>query len=505
MTLTWDEEVGQVTLEGLPEGPAGGASLSPAEGVELIFDCAGGQLARVFVAAGEGGSSPAIGEPAVTTLTRLFGTRFCSAIRQAARRDGDPLPVWGEPGTLAAMSRLARLDAARLTSSMPESPLWSVEAARLAARAGLSARVAAEAHRAASELASTAGLSARVLAAAADAVAELVGEAEPGLASQLEEAVIAARSVEPASGSRKHAKPPTLPDIVAEDGLGGDIEQLHWSLDPRLIPAGLFQHLLWPDAELTVRPERGRLDVEARLAPGADQRVLATCRARLVDPVSRRVLGVAGFHELGDSLVRAEIRKRPPPREAWVEIVGDAGRPVFSSKLHRIRRAMRWADAALGAGRQTFWLADAGWTRLAAAAWGRSAEEWTAAGDHDRAYLAAVQRAAVHPGAAAPPEPPSGWAKELARASAGGRAVPRGESDVMPGLTGVRGRSRRSVGQAPPATGSSITTTTRRLSPEAPGATRLLAPCPTTVKDDFGMPLASRYAATAEARSSDST
>ncbi len=415
MTLTWDEDVSQVTLEGLPEGPAGGASLSPAEGVELIFDCAGGQLARVFVAAGEAGSPPVIGEPAATMLTRLLGTRVCSAIRQAADRDGDPLAIWGEPGTLAAMSRLARLDAARLTSSMPESPLWSVEAAQLAARAGLSARMTAEARRAAAELASATDVAPRVLAAAADVVAELVAAVEPGLASQLQNAVAVARSAEPASVSRKHAKPPALPDIAAQDGLGADTGALHWSLDPRLIPAGLFQRTLWPDAELTVRPERSRLDVEARLAPGADRRALATCRARLVDPADRRVLGVAAFHDLGDSLVRAEIRKRRPSREAWVEVVADADRPVFSSKLHHIRRAMRWADAALGAGRQRFGLADAGWTRLDAAAWGRAAEEWAAAGDHDRAYLAAAHQAAVYPGGMnIPMEPPSGWAKELA-------------------------------------------------------------------------------------------
>ena len=311
------------------------------------------------------------------------------------------------------MSRLARLDAARLTSSMPESPLWSVEAAQLAARAGLSARMTAEARRAASELSSAADLSRYALAAAAGAVAELVAGAEPDLASELRGAVAGAG--EPPPGYRKHAKPPELPDAAPDDGLSSDVEQLHWWLDPRLIPAGLFQHTLWPDAELTVRPVRSRLDVEARLAPGADRRAVAACRARLVDPVDRSVLGVASFHDLGDSRVRAEIRRRRPAREAWVEIVHDAGRPVLSSKLHHIRRAMRWADAALGARRQRFGLADAGWTRLAAEAWGRSAEEWMAAGDHDRAYLAAAHQAAAHPGLNTRTEAPSGWAKELAR------------------------------------------------------------------------------------------
>jgi hypothetical protein len=36
--------------------------------------------------------------------------------------------------------------------------------------------------------------------------------------------------------------------------------------------------------------------------------------------------------------------------------------------------------------------------------------------------------------------------------------------------------------------GSSMTTVTRRLAPDEPGATRSLAPCPTTTKDDAGIP-----------------
>jgi hypothetical protein len=414
MTVTWDQDAGQVMLEALPEGPAGGASLSPAEGIELIFDCAGGQLSRVFVAAGEAGSPPVIREQTVAMLKRLLGSRVGTAVRQAARRHGDPIPVRGDPGALASMSRLARLDAARLTSPVADSPLWPVEAARLAARAGLTARFTAEARRAASALAGATEVPSHVLAVAADAIADLVASAEPDLASKLRDALAAAKPGDAATGSRKHAKAPVLPDIAADGGEGGDLDQLHWSLDPRLFPVGLFEHALWPHAELTVRAERSRLHVEARLAAGADRRALAACRARLVDPVARRVLGVASFHDVGDSRVRAEIRKRRPSQEAWVEIVDDAGRPVFSSKLHHMRRAMRWADTALAAGRQTFGLADAGWTRLAATAWNRSAREWAVAGDRDRAYLAASHQAALYPGQDSRVEPPSGWAKELA-------------------------------------------------------------------------------------------
>ena len=431
ITVTWDQDAGQVMLEALPEGPAGGARLSPITGVELIFDCAGGQLSRVFVAAGEAGSPPVTGEPALAMLKRLLGSRVAAAVRQAARRHGDPIPVRGDPAALAAMSRLARLDAARLSSPVAGSPLWLVEAAQLAARAGLTARVTAEARSAAAVLAGTTELPSRLLAVAAEAVADLVAAAEPDLASKLRDALAAAKSRDPAVGYRKHAKPPVLPDI---NGDGDDSDQLHWSLDSRLIPAGLFEHSLWPDAELTVRVERSRLDVEARLAPGADRWALATCRARLVDPVARRVLGVASFHDLGDSRVRAEIRKRRPSQEAWVEIVDNAGRPVFSSKLHHMRRAMRWADAALAAGRQTSGLADAGWATLAATAWGRSAQEWAAAGDDDRAYLAACHQTAVHPGQGSPAESPSGWAQGTGQpTSAGGGAVPRRENDMTPG------------------------------------------------------------------------
>jgi hypothetical protein len=184
-------------------------------------------------------------------------------------------------------------------------------------------------------------------------------------------------------------------------------------LDPRLIPPGVFQHALRPDAELIVRTKKGGTVVEAELAPGADRRVLAHCRARLVDPANRSVIGTAPFCDLGDSRVQAEIQERVPPEGAWVEVIDDESRPVFSRELHHIRRAMRWADTALGAGRQASGLADAEWVRLAASAWGRCAKDWSAACDPDRAYLAAVRRAAICPGAVIPEEP-SAWAKELA-------------------------------------------------------------------------------------------
>jgi hypothetical protein len=316
--------------------------------------------------------------------------------------------------TMIALSRLARLDAARMTSPVWPSPLWAVEAAQLAEQAGLPARVAVQVRQAVETLDSAGDTSPAVLAAAARAVADLVAASDPELAGRLRVSAAAPSTHGPAIGHAQRSRPLSLPDDDAAHGQrGGDLGQLHWWLDPRLVPSGIFRHALWPDAEVTVRPERSRLVVEATLASGVDSRALAACRARLVDPVKRTVLGVASFRDIGRSRVRAEIRKRRPSHEAWVELVDDESRPVQSGKLRHIRRAMRWADAALSAGRQTFRLADAEWIKVAAVAWGRCAEEWAVVGDRDRAYLAAAREAALYPGVEARSEPRSPWAKEL--------------------------------------------------------------------------------------------
>ncbi len=366
LTLTYDQDVGQVVLAGLPCGPAGEAGLSLAEGIELFFDCADGRLCQVRIEAGEPGNPPAIGEPALAAVASLFGSRARAAVKRAPSRDGDSLTVAAGPQVMAAMLRLARLDAVRFTSPVANSPLWAMEAAQLAGQARLATRANAELRRAVNALEH---------------------------ADDVPRATLAAAEVDAQRGG-------------ANGGPAG------W-LDPRLIPPGIFQHAWWPDAELTIRTETDGILVEASLVPGADRRVLAHCRARLVDLESRSVVGAAPFRSLGGLRVRAEILGRVPPGGAWVEIVDDETRPVSSAQLHHIRRAMRWAETALSAGRQVFGLADAEWVRLAADAWGHCAEDWSVARDPDRAYLAAVRRAAICPGAAIPEEP-SAWAKEVA-------------------------------------------------------------------------------------------
>jgi hypothetical protein len=414
LTLAYDEDAGQVVLEGLPPGPAGEAALSLAEGIELLFDCADGRLSRVLIEAGEPGGPAVIGKPAMAAVVRLFGPRACTAIRQAPSRGGDPVTLRADTNALATMSRLARLQAARVTRRTADSPLWAVEAAQLALRAGLDAHVKAETRRAVAALESADDASFSMLAAAADAVADLVQATQPKLAQRLREHVTVPGPGGSPAAHHLRGRSRTLPDIrVESDQYGRKGQDLHWWLDPRLIPAGVFRHALWPAAELTVRTEENAIVVEATLAPEADSRKLDGCVARLVDPGNRRVVGTAPFRRQGDYRVQAEIREPVPPGDAWVEVVDDETRPVLSGRLRHSRRAIRWADAALSARRQVSGLADAEWIRVAATAWGRCAQDWSSAGDPDRAYLASVRRAAICPGAVIPEEP-SAWAKELA-------------------------------------------------------------------------------------------
>jgi hypothetical protein len=99
-------------------------------------------------------------------------------------------------------------------------------------------------------------------------------------------------------------------------------------------------------------------------------------------------------------------------------VVQDKRRPVRSAAGYRTRRALRWADAALRAERAPAALDPAAtradWSALAAAAWDRCRIDWAAAGDADRAYLAARRQAVVDPRACVP-RVPSATAAEIAR------------------------------------------------------------------------------------------
>jgi hypothetical protein len=195
-----------------------------------------------------------------------------------------------------------------------------------------------------------------------------------------------------------------------------------WTLDPGMVPGGLFQFGLSPYSDLVVAHtgRQRRFVVEASLAPGADRRTLSRCRARLVIPPVRRILAEAGFDVVG-SKARAELRlpfRLDELAESWIEVVQDKRRPVHSATGHRTRRALRWADAALRAERAPAALDQkatrADWSALAAAAWDRCRIDWAAAGDADRAYLAAARQAAIDPRACVP-RVPSATAAEIAR------------------------------------------------------------------------------------------
>jgi len=419
MTLTpsFERETGQVILEGLPSGAAEEAPLIPVPGLDLVFDCADGHLCRVVVdAAATGGSAG--GEQVAAMLTGLFGAGapgvVSSIAAERAGAAGGARELSPEPALAGMLSSLARLDAARAASPVPlGSPWWAAEAAELAERAGLHARARAEAHQALAKLPGeldSLGTLPEEAVRAASTVAGILAIDKPDAARQLGEAI----------GKLPGPRLTTLPlippfDVAAEvESLEKDrvrLVGLQWMLDPCLVPGGLFRPGLSPCSDFSVRHEgaEGRVVVEALLAPGADCGALASCQARLVDPVVRRVLVRVAFTKAGPAVapnapalsrVRAELLLPFPLDElpeSWIEVVKAGHWPVRSARGHRIRRALRWADAALRAERAPAGLAPQStredWAALAATAWERCRRDWEAAGDTHRAELAAQRQA----------------------------------------------------------------------------------------------------------------
>jgi hypothetical protein len=346
LTPSYEPDADQVILEGHPAGSAGEAGLVPVTGVDLAFDRGDGHLVRVVADADD--------QTAATLLTRLFGPQAVRVLDEVATSPAEAGTPWPrafspEPVLCAALSSLARLDAARDTSPVPShSPWWAAEAAVLAEQAGLHDRARVEAGR-------------------------LRGAISP--------------------------HQPCTPglDVAAEvEELEKDsvrLPGLNWALDSALVPAGLFRPGLSPYSDLLVRYDAGEalVTVEAALAPGADGAVIGRCQARLVDPAVRRILAQADCH-MAESRIRAELRLPISLDEldgVWIEVVEGPRRPVYSAKARLIRRALRWADAALRAERAPAGLAPQAaaedWAALAALAWQRCRRDWAAAGDSDRA------------------------------------------------------------------------------------------------------------------------
>jgi hypothetical protein len=376
LTASLEPATGHVMLAGIPSGAAGEAVLTPVPGLELAFDRADGCLCRAIVY----GVRTDGGKQVAAMLVRLFGPEAADVVLGAATSRGTAPPRAGvldpEPGVAGALSRLARLYAVRATSPVPPgSPRWAAEAAKLGARAGLPALASAQ--------------------------------AGPQLPSPIAAPVLdVAAEVERLEKDRAHPA------------------DLNWALDPGApgtVPEGFFQLGLSPYSDLAVRheEEHGGIVIEARLASGADCGALREYRIRLADPEIRRILAQTSFTE-ARARVWAELRPTFPldeVPESWIEVVRAEKCPVSSLKSHRIRRALRWADAALRAERKPAGLDPAAaaedWLTLAAAAWERCRLDWAAVGDTDRAYLALIRRAALR-GTRVPPAP-SETAARIAR------------------------------------------------------------------------------------------
>jgi hypothetical protein len=146
-----------------------------------------------------------------------------------------------------------------------------------------------------------------------------------------------------------------------------------------------------------------QITVEARLARGVGWPALASCRVRLVDSSTRRILAVSplrphGMRARAELLVPGGSDAQSLPTHAGaatlsVEVVDDERRPVRGTRLRRMRQALRWADTALRAAGRPAGLdpgrTDEEWAGLAALAWDRCRAGWAAAGDAERTDVAA--------------------------------------------------------------------------------------------------------------------
>ena len=116
LTPTYDRDTGQVVLEDLPTGAAGGAGLIPVPGLELTFDRADGRLARAVVDTAQPGRPMICGEAFPGVLRALFGPQAPDTVRAAAARRGKQRGLSAGTRISATWSRLARLETARATS-----------------------------------------------------------------------------------------------------------------------------------------------------------------------------------------------------------------------------------------------------------------------------------------------------------------------------------------------------------------------------------------------------
>ncbi len=405
LTLTTNYDTGQVILEGQPTGPAGGAILTPAPDIDLLFDRVSGHLCKVsahLLHAGREG----IGEIGVMrVLKRLFGASAARVIWNATPGYSGRV-VSPQHGRAAPLSRLACFDATRATSPVPpSSPLWAAEGAVLAQRAGLLHRARAEARHAAAGL-----------------VRLLDGTPLPGAMSVLlsdvarlarQDAPEAARILRdwPAGwfsgslrawlgefGSPSAGRAATRGRTAA--ARSPDECGPRWALDLTMLPAGLLLPALEPGDDLTVYlADEDNLRVQAQLAPSADDEALGRCRVRLVEASNRRVIAQAplardGARARATIAIPTEFRQADDLSSAWVEIVGDEDRPVRSETLRLRREALRWADSALRAERRPLGLAphfsDGAWVAMAARGWEQCRRHWESTGDQRRADQAAT-------------------------------------------------------------------------------------------------------------------
>lgn len=435
-TLSFAPETGQVIGQGPPAGAAGAGALVPVPGLELAFDRVDGRLSQVVVdlaGADEfvGMDEITLDERVAATLIRLFGAEAPSQMLSVAIAPPGENPNVRlrspDPELNGVLSRLARLQSARVTSPLRSgSPWWAAETADLAERAGLPELAMAETRLAIVPLLER--LEARdPVQFPEEAVSAVRTVAAIGMATEPKTATRLLSALESRSGSPPASLPASTLDVATEvaainEGPGFQTG-LQWTLDPVLLgSAGPFRPGLSPHSDLVVSQARDRagtlrLTVAAQLARPADPGSLSRYLVRVVDPEIGRILAQAPFGDAPDGSSgwsQAELSVAYPLdelEESWIDVVANKSQPVLSAWGYRARRAQRWADAALRAERAPRGLAPCAtaddWAALAAAAWERSRRDWAAVGDDRRALLARQRRDAFELARYAPPGPPA--------------------------------------------------------------------------------------------------
>jgi hypothetical protein len=352
----FDTEMGELILDGVPEGPAGGVDITPTEGLLIGFDAATGMVSTIMV-------EPLFHAGQLSyqdEQRRLLGSLFPGEVLEELidlHKGDHHLRVAPNRAMLDQLYRLALLETAQAFDPVaPESPLWDLEALALAHEAHLvemghlvarqSLLVATDLFMAYPWLLGDAKirswvplLSSYGAPVDAEAADELRNLSEQTLLAELEEEFknqLVHRQLEPSVLGE-----PNQPDtrLITEG-----------ALDLTLVANATFVTGTYPTDDLSVSvSESGVLIAAVRLHPYARRSTVESHVLRLVDRQAKEVIA-SSVLEYHGSTARAAFEPPSHP-EISLEIAQGSNEPVSGSGLYHLRLGYRYGLGALRARR----------------------------------------------------------------------------------------------------------------------------------------------------------